>query len=79
MRFQYGTVRHREAMNGNDEQIDEDPYAMVARLAQVLLVSGREQYLNDAIAEAFKKLPLDDLPTHPTMADYRAATALIQF
>ena len=68
-----------DAMTGNDERIDEDPYAMVARLAQVLLVSGREQYLNDAIAEAFKKLPLDDLPAHPTVADYRAATARLQF
>ena len=65
-------------MTGDEEQLD-DPYAMVARLAQVLLDSGREQYLNDAIAEAFKKLPLDDLPAHPTMADYRAATALLQF
>ena len=43
----------------------------------VLLNSGRERYVeHDAIAEAFVKLPLDDLPARPTIADYRAAATL---
>jgi len=53
------------------------PYEMVARRARALLVSGRERYLCDAIAEAFALAPLDDLPAHPTIADYRAAAALV--
>jgi hypothetical protein len=65
-------------MTSEIEHPSETPYAMVARLARVLLASGREHYLNDAIAEAFVKLPLDSLPAHPTIADYRAAAALVQ-
>jgi hypothetical protein len=73
-----GSELTAEAMMGENEQAIETPYAMVARLARVLLTSGREHYLNDAIAEAFVKLPLDDLPEHPTKADYRAAAALVR-
>ena len=61
-----------------DEHLHESRYALVARLALVLLNSGRERYLRDAIAEAFVKLPLDDLPTHPTIADYRATVTLLE-
>jgi hypothetical protein len=52
-------------------------YAMVARHARALLASGREHYVCDAIAEAFIVAPVDGLPAHPTIADYRAAAALV--
>jgi hypothetical protein len=61
----------------DDHEDDESSYELVARLARVLLASGREDYQSDAIAEAFRKLPLDDLPAHPTKADFRAATRLL--
>ena len=65
-------------MSITDEHAQESRYALVARLARVLLTSGRERYLHDAIAEAFVKLPLDDLPAHPTIADFRAAATLLE-
>ena len=65
-------------MSITDGHPQESRYALVARLARVLLNSGRERYAHDAIAEAFVKLPLDDLPAHPTIADYRAAATLLE-
>jgi hypothetical protein len=65
--------------NGQDTPASqpETRYAMVARHAQELLASGREHYLYDAIAEAFTHAPVDGLPAHPTIADFRATAALI--
>ena len=55
----------------------ETPYAIVARQARALLASGREHYLPAALAEAVMVAPVDGLPAHPTIADYRETAALI--